>query len=85
MARTNYDLGSEIEALLADFCAANDDTPKVRVIRRALKFYIEHRTENDSELGKRIDEARKVRMMPLREKIAIISNAERGGKSYGQT
>ena len=79
MARTNYDLGPEVEALLADFCAANDDAPKVRVLRRAVKFYIEHRTENDSELGKRIDEARKARLMPRREKIAIISNAERGG------
>ena len=78
MARTNYDLGPEAEALLADFCAANDDTPKVRVIRKALKFYIERRTENDPELAKRIDEARKARLMPGREKIAIISNAERG-------
>ena len=75
MARTNYDLGPEVEALLADFCAANDDTPKVRVIRRAVKFYIEQRTKNDSELAKRIDEARKDRLMPLREKIAIISKA----------
>lgn len=78
MTRTNYDLGTEIEALLADFCAANDDTPKVRVIRRAVKFYIEHRMENDSEFANRVNEARKARMKPQREKIAIISNSERG-------
>jgi hypothetical protein len=78
MARTNYDLGPEVEALLADFCAANDDTPKVRVIRRALKFYIKNRMENDSELAKRVNEARKTRLLLGREKIAIISNAERG-------
>ncbi len=78
MARTNYDFGSEIEALLADYCASNDDTPKVRVIRKALKFYIEQRSENDSELAKRMDEAKKIRMAPLREKIAIISDVKRG-------
>lgn len=78
MTRTNYDLGTEIEALLADFCAANDDTPKVRVIRRAVNFYIEHRVGNDPEFANRMDEARKARMKPQREKIAIVSNFERG-------
>jgi len=72
MTRTNYDLGSEIEALLADFCAASDGTPKVRVIRNAVKFYIDYRREKESELAKRMDEARKRRLAPQRGKITIL-------------
>ncbi len=77
MARTNYDLGFEIEAVLADFCVASDDTPKVRVIRNAVKFYIEHRRSKESELAKRMDEARKARMAPQREKITIVDGGSR--------
>ena len=78
MTRTNYDLGAEIESLLSDFCAANDDTPKVRVIRKAVKFYIDHRLNNDSELSKRMDEARNARVLPRREKISIIADSKNG-------
>lgn len=76
MTRTNYDLGSEIEALLEDFCAACDDTPKVRVLRRAVKFYIEHRRDNETELAKRMAEARKLRLAPQREKITVLRTEE---------
>ncbi len=78
MARTNYDLGSEIEALLGDFCAASDDTPKVRVIRNAVRFYIEHRRSKEPELAKRMDEARKARMAPQRAKITILEGGSGG-------
>ena len=71
MTRTNYDFGPEIEALLADFCVANDDTPKVRVIRKAIKFYIEHR-RSEPELAKRMDNARKARMAPQRGRMVVI-------------
>ena len=73
MARTNYDLGSEFEALLADFCVASDDTPKVRVLRKAIKFYIDHRRGSEPLLAKRMDEARKNRVATRREKIALIT------------
>ena len=82
MARTNYDLGPEVEDLLADFCAVNDDTPKVRAIRNAIKFYIEHRRQ-EPDLAKRMDEARKARLAPRREKITVVgggsSEADRRG------
>ena len=82
MARTNYDLGPKIEALLADFCAACDGTPKVRVIRRAIQFYIDHRMSNESELARRMDEARRMRMAPQRDNIAILDG---GSNSETQT
>ncbi len=72
MSRTNYDLGSEIEKMLADFCAANDDTPKVRVLRRAVKFYIENRRTDDVELAKRMDEARKAKVAALTARVAEL-------------
>jgi len=84
MARTNYDLGVEVEALLEDYCAANDGTPKVRVIRKAIKHYIEYRRQNP-EIEKRMDEARKDRLAPQREKITVIGSTINETEGGGAT
>jgi hypothetical protein len=55
-------LGEPYAGLLADFCEANRGSPEVRIIRDALKFFIEHELEAEPRLRERFDAARERRL-----------------------
>lgn len=67
----SYDLGDKVMTLLQNHCAANYGAPEVRILREAVKSFVNNRLQAEPELCKRFDAARKVRLSkhirPLRE------------------
>jgi hypothetical protein len=55
-------LGEPYAGMLADFCEANRGSPEVRIIREAVKFFIEHELNAEPRLKARYDEARARRL-----------------------
>jgi len=47
------DLGKELDAKLADFCAAYYDGAKAKIIREAVDWYIDFTLKNEPEREKR--------------------------------
>ena len=61
MAKTKtgsrYRLGEPLASDLAAFCEASDGTLEIRVIRNALRHYIDWRLQAEPELRRRFNEA----------------------------
>lgn len=52
-------LGEPLSTDLAAFCEAHLGTPEIKVIREAVRFYMEHRLAREPELRDRYEAARK--------------------------
>jgi hypothetical protein len=59
---SRFNLGEPYASLLADFCEANRGSPEIRIIREALKFFIEHELATDGKIRERFEEARLKRL-----------------------
>ena len=66
-------LGEEVDCLLADFCAANFSAPATQIIRIAVKKFIYETLENEPEMKKRFDDARKERLGQSPLKVVSIT------------
>jgi hypothetical protein len=59
---SRFGLGEPYSSLLADFCEANRGAPEIRIIRDAIKFFIEHELKTDEKVKERFEEARAKRL-----------------------
>jgi len=67
-------LGKEIDDLLADFCAAHFGAPATEIVRAAVRKFIRDSLENEPELNKRFEEARKIRLGSVPPKIVRLNS-----------
>jgi hypothetical protein len=65
-------LGQPLADDLLDFCEAHRGAPEIRIIRDALRTFIDERLDAEPELKKRFHEARRRRLGAAGENIAIL-------------
>ena len=58
----SYNLGDETEGLLQDFCEAHYGAPEVRILREAVKFFVNESLDAEPILKKRFEAARQQRL-----------------------
>jgi hypothetical protein len=66
------DLGDELDAKLADFCAAYYKANKTEVIREALEAYIESTLNREPERRRRYELARQKRAVAAQPPIQLV-------------
>lgn len=69
---SRFNLGEPLDTDLADFCEAHYGAPEVRVIREALRLFIDGRLAAEPELRKRFEEARRKRLGALAEQENVV-------------
>lgn len=58
----NFNLGEETEGILHDICEAHYGAPEVRIIREAVKLFVEESLKAEPELKKRFKAAQQKRL-----------------------
>jgi len=58
----SYNLGDETSSLLQDFCEAHYGAPEVRIIREAVRSFVDQSLCAEPELKKRFEAARRQRL-----------------------
>lgn len=85
LARTKtgarYRLGPDLMADLADFCAAQDNSPEIQVMRSAVREYIDRRLGAEPALKKQVKAARKARLAARGPNVVSISAVRRKGRA----
>ena len=67
-----FELGEELRASLGDFCEAHYGAPQSRIVREALKAFIEDQLAAELELRKRFDRARERRLSKAGQNIRVL-------------
>ncbi len=67
-----FELGEELRASLGDFCEAHYGAPQSRIVREALKAFIEAQLAAEPELRKRFDWARKTRLSKAGQNVRVL-------------
>ncbi|QQO14956.1 hypothetical protein JJB99_01820 [Bradyrhizobium diazoefficiens] len=70
---SRFNLGEPYSGLLRDFCEANYGAPETRIIREAIKFFIEHQLAAEPRLKARFDEAREKRLAAQAAPVRMVS------------
>ncbi|MDP6475254.1 MAG: hypothetical protein QF449_15255 [Alphaproteobacteria bacterium] len=78
MSKELFNLGDELSLRLRDFCKANYDATKARVVRDALEQFISKRLNDEPEMRKRFEEARHDRLGKKKSNLHALP----GGRDY---
>jgi hypothetical protein len=73
---SRLNLGEPLASDLIDFCEAHRGAPEIRIIRDALRAFIDDRLSAEPELRKRFEAARKKRLGATDDKIRIMTTAK---------
>ncbi len=66
------DLGEALQASLDAFCEAHYGAPQVRIIREAVRDFIERRLAAEPEMGKRYDAIRERGLGEVGDNVRIL-------------
>jgi hypothetical protein len=73
---SRFNLGEPYSGILRDFCEANRGAPEVRIIREAVKFFIEHELAAEPRLKARFDEAREKRLAAQASAVRVVASGK---------
>ena len=73
-----FELGGELRASLGDFCEAHYGAPQSRIVREALKAFIEDRLSAEPEVRKRYEQARAKRLGKAGENVRVLEVNPKG-------
>lgn len=72
------DLGEQLRISLEDFCEANYGAPATRIVREAVKAFIEERLAAEPETQKRYETAMARRLSTTGENVRVLEIHSRG-------
>ncbi len=69
---SRLDLGEPLATELVDFCEAHRGAPAIRIIRDALREFIDNKLAAETELRRRYDQAREKRLAKTSKTMRLV-------------